>query len=105
MANLVRRSFCQWRNINRICGQRLFHDEFTKPELDNKEKDQQEAAKAHGVLSSKYQVFKDSDATVILDVEEERTKFIGAEEIEEEDDPFAGISKECEYLDLLKKCL
>ncbi|XP_055628806.1 uncharacterized protein LOC129770168 isoform X2 [Toxorhynchites rutilus septentrionalis] len=49
--------------------------EFTSPELQRNTRNEKEAqlkAPAPGSISDKYQVFRDIDATVILDVEEER---------------------------------
>lgn len=57
---------------------RLFHDEFSKPSpvtvrKGNPNKPAVEPrVPAAGSIANKYEVFRDMDATVILDVEEER---------------------------------
>lgn len=52
---------------------RMFHDEFNSPNPPTKKQTESVArVPAAGSIANKYQVFRDVDATVILDVEEER---------------------------------
>ncbi|XP_055603357.1 uncharacterized protein LOC129751717 [Uranotaenia lowii] len=60
--------------ISRIIPSRLFHDEFSSPSPLSKKPNTQDSSSvpAAGSIANKYQVFRDVDAAVILDVEEER---------------------------------
>lgn len=78
MALVLRNSL---RHIARLSGPhafRRFHDEFSSPNPPTDKKSRQDAlpnearVPAAGSIANKYQVFRDVDATVILDVEEER---------------------------------
>lgn len=75
MALIVQRALGR---LSRTCTShvtRLFHDEFSAPEpLSTKQpaKIQKQHVPSAGSIANKYQIFRDSDATVILDVEEER---------------------------------
>lgn len=64
------------RRIARLSGPhvcRMFHDEFSAPNPPAVQKISQHSSEtAAGSIANKYQVFRDVDATVILDVEEER---------------------------------
>lgn len=54
---------------------RLFHDEFSSPDPANPKKHtnkQEQHIPSAGSIANKYQIFRDVDASVILDVEEER---------------------------------
>uniref|UniRef100_A0A8D8BAT7 Mitochondrial assembly of ribosomal large subunit protein 1 n=1 Tax=Culex pipiens TaxID=7175 RepID=A0A8D8BAT7_CULPI len=61
-----------------LASVRLFHDEFSKPSPPTVKKGNptdhaaEPRVPAAGSIANKYQVFRDIDATVILDVEEER---------------------------------
>lgn len=64
----------------------MFHDEFSSPETLNKKRVLGESSNqlpAAGSIANKYQVFRDIDATVILDVEEERQLQLQREQNEE----------------------
>lgn len=55
---------------------RRFHDEFTTPEprIPAKKPPQESQKPIPTAVANKYQVFRDADATVILDVDEERQR-------------------------------
>lgn len=63
---------------SRPCTQvtRLFHDEFSSPEPpkagQHRNKRNEQHVPSAGSIANKYQIFRDVDASVILDVEEER---------------------------------
>jgi hypothetical protein len=52
-------------------------------------------------ISSKYQIFRDEDATVILDVEEEKSKHLQSLKFPQEqdkEDEFSGLNLESKHL-------
>ncbi|PNF32411.1 hypothetical protein B7P43_G04874 [Cryptotermes secundus] len=94
------KSFESGRNLYQVYSQRVL---FSRLYQVDSEKGNKENGKKHGfsiseqipsAISSKYQVFRDEDATVILDVEEERLKHLQTLELPQEQD------KEDEFSDL-----
>lgn len=96
MALTIQRAFGR---LSRTCTRhvaRLFHDEFSAPEPLNSKQPANKHAQhvpSAGSIANKYQIFRDADATVILDVEEERQlqlqreqRPITNEDIEESED-------------------
>lgn len=71
------------RSINLVKIARQFHDEFTNaiPKITNEKL--QNPQNVPTAVASKYQIFKDEDSTIILDIEEERQKINEQIEIEE----------------------
>lgn len=89
------------RNLYQLYSQRVLFSKLYQDDLKNRSK---ESGKKQGfnmlseqipsAISSKYQVFRDEDAAVILDVEEEKLKHVQTLELPEEQD------KEDEFSDL-----
>ncbi|XP_055536906.1 uncharacterized protein LOC129725304 [Wyeomyia smithii] len=78
MALTIRLSLRRCHRIWTCNANRLLHDEFTCPEK-NEPRQKQSTSHSSEILSSasianKYQIFRDIDATVILDIEEERQR-------------------------------
>lgn len=76
MALIIQRAFGRLsRNCTRHAT-RLFHDEFSAPEPLHPKRSSTNKPDQHvpsaGSIANKYQIFRDADATVILDVDEER---------------------------------
>jgi len=71
MHKLIKRFYCL-NQFSFSLIKKKFHEEFAKP-LTIEDKNKLEG-KAPGSVSSKYKFYNDEDATVILDVEEERLK-------------------------------
>lgn len=120
MALIIQRALGR---LSRTCTShvtRLFHDEFSAPEpLNPKQpaKNQAQNVPSAGSIANKYQIFRDADATVILDVEEERQlqlqreqQGVTRENEEESEDSkalpsiFNGINLERELCNLFLLC-
>lgn len=69
-----------------------FHDEFTSPPAAVKSPKIEE--KIQPAVSAKYQIFRDENASVILDVNEERMKMITDHVIETPTSVYEGINLE-----------
>lgn len=75
---------------------RNFHDEFTKPPPPTKENPKPNLVPT--AVASKFQIFKDEDSTIILDIAEERLKMQQQELIiEQKDDIYDGLNLESLY--------
>lgn len=82
--------------VNTPCPlRRCFHDEFTTPEPVSKDKAGAAKQSVPTAVAAKYQAFRDVDATVILDVDEERQRhmleLVEAEETSVDQDAAADI--------------
>ena len=77
----------------RVLHERFYQDD-AKERCTGTEKQQIPSA-----ISSKYQIFRDEDAKVILDVEEERLKYLETLHIphKQYEDEFSGLNLESEY--------
>jgi hypothetical protein len=77
----------------RLLVERFYQDDW-KERRTGTEKQQISSA-----ISGKYQVFRDEDATVILDVEEERLKHLETLDIRHKqyEDEFSGLNLESKY--------
>lgn len=79
-----------------------FHKSISYRSKDDEDKSKSDEPKIAPAVSSRYQLFTDDNATVILDMEEERDKILHGEmEIEEIEDAapdiFAGLNTERKY--------
>ncbi|XP_062550863.1 uncharacterized protein LOC134215748 [Armigeres subalbatus] len=76
MALLVQKFMRRCSNSHLKQINRMFHDEFNSPNPLNPKKalnkQEEQSVPSAGSIANKYQIFRDVDATVILDVEEER---------------------------------
>lgn len=83
-----------YQQLSRSVLHKRFYQDDTKERRTGTEKQQIPSA-----ISSKYQIFKDEDAAVILDVEEERLKHLETLHIphKQYEDEFSGLNLESEY--------
>lgn len=107
---------CGIRNVIRLkWGRHLYQQYSPRVLLERCYQDEaKETPKGTGkqeipsAISLKYQVFRDDDATVILDVEEERLKQLKTLDLPHrqfKDDEFSGLNLEREcYCSVLDKC-
>ncbi|XP_053687358.1 uncharacterized protein LOC128736883 [Sabethes cyaneus] len=77
---------------------RFFHDEFTQPERiaghKQTEKNRTLELPSAGSIANKYQIFRDIDATVILDIEEERQRKMPVKDSNESVHKLPGVYSE-----------
>ncbi|XP_058462167.1 uncharacterized protein K12H4.2 [Malaya genurostris] len=77
MSLISKGAFRLLRRIYSRHANRCFHEEFVSPKLlknDQIDDSQERQLSAAGAIANKYKVFRDVDAAVILDVEEERLR-------------------------------
>ena len=76
MANAIRRSIPKFNRALVLPAFRLFHDEFSSKipleDIRKQTKGKEQHVPSARSIAAKYQVFRDTDAPVILDVDEER---------------------------------
>jgi hypothetical protein len=95
------------RNLDQFYSQRVLTSRLYQDDQKNKSKENGKEQRCNmfeqipSAISSKYQVFRDEDASVILDVEEERLQHMQTLELPQEQE------KEDEFSDLNldRKCL
>lgn len=91
------------RRTTALFKTRQFHDEFNQKPPPPPNSTEVVAKLVPTAVAARYQVFKDEDATVILDVDEERQRLSGVGDSGEEDqesdslpDIYAGLNMERE---------
>lgn len=111
LARVTTRAFAAIRPTNNQCQphtslilSRHFHDEFNTA----LKKPTNNAKDVPAAVASKYQVFKDEDATLILDVDEERQRHnedVDDEEQEMAKDIYSGLNMEREWMVSVSLCI
>jgi hypothetical protein len=95
------------RNLYQLYSQRVLCSRLCQEDPENRSKESRKkqgfnmlSEQTPSAISSKYQVFRDEDAAIILDVEEERLKHLQTLELPQEQDK----EDEFSYLNLERKC-
>lgn len=88
--NLIKKLSTTYKLQPFVSQVKYFHDEFISPPVKSLKTEE----KLQPAVSAKYQIFRDENASVILDVNEERMKMITDHVIEKPTSAYEGINLE-----------